>query len=296
MSRELALQYLLAGITSGSVYAIVAIGFNIVYNATGIINFAQGEFVMLGAMIAISFSAQLPLPAAIALAVLITALVGALVELLFIRWLDRPSVLRMIIITIGVSILLREAALHVWDERVRALPYFTGGAVSSIEIGGAYISPQVIWLLGLSAAAVALLGLFYRFTLTGRSMRACAANRDAAALVGIDTRRMVTLSFAIAAAIGALAGCAASPITQTHYDSGASLAIKGFTAAVLGGLGRSGAAVAAGLLLGTAEALSVSVVPAAYKDAVAVLLLLVILSFRPSGLFGGREDARLKES
>jgi branched-chain amino acid transport system permease protein len=295
LSPELALQYLLAGITSGSVYAIVAIGFNIVYNTTGIINFAQGEFVMLGAMTAISLQPFMPLPAAIALAVAITAAVGALLELVFIRRMRRPSVLRMIIVTIGLSILMREAALHIWDERVRSLPYFTGGAVSSVRIFGAFISPQVFWLLGLGAGSVAALGLFFRVTLTGRSMRACSANADAAALVGIDTRRMVTLSFAIAAAIGALAGCVASPITQTHYDSGAPLAIKGFTAAILGGLGRSGAAVAAGLLLGVLEALSVSVVPAAYKDAVAVVVLLVILSFRPSGLFGRKDEARLKE-
>jgi branched-chain amino acid transport system permease protein len=126
MSFELFLQYLLSGITSGSIYAIVAIGFNIIYNTTGIINFAQGEFVMLGAMSAISFSTFLPLPAAIACAVVVTSMVGGVVELLFIRWLKNPGVLRMIIITIGVSILLREAALHVWDEKVRSLPYFTG--------------------------------------------------------------------------------------------------------------------------------------------------------------------------
>ena len=295
MSSELALQYLLAGITSGSVYAIVAVGFNIVYNATGIINFAQGEFVMLGAMTAITLHAYLPLPLAIASAVLLTALAGALVDLLFIRWLRRPTVLRMIIVTIGVSILMREAALKVWDEKVRSLPYFSGNEVSSVRIFGAFISPQVFWLLGLSAAMVLVLAIFFRFTLTGRSMRACSANRDAAALMGIDTRSMVTLSFAIAAAIGALAGCAVSPIAQTHYDCGAPLAIKGFTAAVLGGLGSSGGAVTAGLLLGILEAASVSVVPAAYRDAVAVLLLLVILSVRPSGLLAGRDEARLKE-
>ena len=295
MSSELALQYLLAGITSGSVYAIVAIGFNIVYNATGIINFAQGEFVMLGAMIAISLRGRLPLAAAIVVAILAVSLIGALIDILFIRWLRRPSVLRMIILTIGLSILLREAALHVWDEKVRALPYFTGSEVSSVRIFGAFISPQVLWLLGLTTASVVALAVFFRFTLTGRSMRACSANRDAAALMGIDTQRMVTLSFAIAAAIGALAGCAVSPIAQTHYDCGGPLAIKGFTAAVVGGLGKSGGAVAAGLLLGVLEAASVSVVPAAYKDAIAVLALLLILSLRPSGLFGRRDEARLKE-
>ena len=295
MSSELALQYLLAGITSGSVYAIVAIGFNIVYNATGIINFAQGEFVMLGAMLAISLRGRLPLAAAIIVAILAVGLIGALIDILFIRWLRRPSVLRMIILTIGLSILLREAALHVWDEKVRALPYFTGSEVSSVRIFGAFISPQVLWLLGLTSASVVALAVFFRFTLTGRSMRACSANRDAAALMGIDTQRMVTLSFAIAAAIGALAGCAVSPIAQTHYDCGGPLAIKGFTAAVVGGLGKSGGAVAAGLLLGVLEAASVSVVPAAYKDAIAVLALLLILSLRPSGRFGRRDEARLKE-
>jgi len=295
LSSELALQYLLAGITSGSVYAIVAIGFNIVYNATGIINFAQGEFVMLGAMLAISLRDRLPLAAAIIVAILAVGLIGALIDILFIRWLRRPSVLRMIILTIGLSILLREAALHVWDEKVRALPYFTGSEVSSVRIFGAFISPQVLWLLGLTTASVVALAVFFRFTLTGRSMRACSANRDAAALMGIDTQRMVTLSFAIAAAIGALAGCAVSPIAQTHYDCGGPLAIKGFTAAVVGGLGKSGGAVAAGLLLGVLEAASVSVVPAAYKDAIAVLALLLILSLRPSGLFGRRDEARLKE-
>ncbi len=295
MSSELILQYLLAGITNGSVYAIVAIGFNIVYNATGIINFAQGEFVMLGAMIAFTLHGFLPLPLAIALAVVITAAIGALVEIVFIRWLEQPLILRLIIITIGVSILIREAALHVWDEKVRALPYFSGSEISSVRLLGAHVSPQVFWLLGLCAAVVTLLHLFFHTTLTGRAMRACAANRSAAALVGIDARSMVTLSFAIAAAIGALAGCAVSPITQTHYDCGAPLAIKGFTAAVLGGLGNSGAALAAGLLLGVLEAASVSLVPAAYKDAVAVLVLLVVLSFRPSGLFGHADEARLKE-
>jgi branched-chain amino acid transport system permease protein len=147
----------------------------------------------------------------------------------------------------------------------------------------------------LTGASVVALTLFFHFTLTGRAMRACSANREAAALMGIDTRRMVTLSFAIAAAIGALAGCVVSPIAQTHYDCGAPLAIKGFTAAVMGGLGKSGGAVAAGLLLGVLEAASIGIVPAAYKDAIAVLVLLVILSVRPSGLFGARDEARLKE-
>ncbi len=295
MSFEQFFQYFLAGITSGSIYAIIAIGFNIIYNTTGIINFAQGEFLILGGMIGVSLSALLPLPAAILGAVLITTAVGALIDFLFIRWLSRPSILRLVVITIGVSILIRESMLQIWDEKVRALPYFTGTEVSSLKLLGAYISPQVLWVLGISAVIVVALHLFFRFTLVGRAMRACSDNRTAARLCGIRAKRMVTLSFMLSAAIGALAGCAISPLTQTQYNMGAPLAIKGFTVAILGGLGNSTAAVLAGLVLGLLEAFSIAVLPLAYIDAVSIAVLLIILFFRPSGLFRSREAGALKE-
>lgn len=295
MSWELIVQYIFSGVTSGIIYAIVAIGFNIIYNTTGIINFAQGEFLMLGGMIAVSLAAAMPLPLAIALAVLITAATGGLIQIVCIRWLKNANVLQMIIITIGLSILLREAALHIWDEKVRSLPYFTGTAISSIRILGAYISPQVLWVLGICAAIVLLLNGFFSHTLTGRAMRACAANPVAATLCGINQKNMVTLSFVISAAIGALAGCVVSPITQTHYACGTPLAIKGFTVAILGGLGNSTGAVAAGLLLGLIEAFSVSILPMAYKDIISIGVLLAVLFFRPTGLFVRRELGALKE-
>jgi branched-chain amino acid transport system permease protein len=295
MSFALVIQYLFSGVTAGSIYAITAIGFNIIYSTTGIINFAQGEFVMLGAMTAITLSAFMPLGLAILCAVLITALIGAIIEFVFIRWLKKPTVLQMIIITIGLSILIREAALHIWDEKVRSLHFFTGNEVSSIKIFGAFISPQVLWVLGTCAAIVVALNLFFKYSLTGRSMRACSANRTAAALCGINTRNMVTLSFMISAAIGALAGCVVSPLTQTHYECGAPLAIKGFTVAILGGLGNSTGAVVAGILLGCIEAFSVSLLPSAYKDVISISILLLVLFFRPSGLFGSKEAGALKE-
>jgi branched-chain amino acid transport system permease protein len=288
-------QYFLSGVTSGSIYAIIAIGFNIIYNTTGIINFAQGEFLILGGMIGISLSSFLPLPAAIILAVLMTMGVGAMIDFLFIKWLKGPSVLRLIIITIGLAILIRESMLHIWDEKVRTLRHFTGTEISSVKILGAYISPQVLWVLGISAVIVVALNLFFRLTLVGRAMRACSDNRTAARLCGIRATQMVTFSFMLSAAIGALAGCAISPLTQTQYDMGASLAIKGFTVAILGGLGNTTAAVVAGLLLGLLEAFSISVLPLAYIDAVSIAVLLVILFFRPSGLFGNREASALKE-
>jgi len=291
MSADQILQYLLSGITTGSVYAVVGIGFNIIYSSTGIINFAQGEFLMLGGMISVSLAPYMPLSAAIAIAVVATGIVGVILQLVFISWLKNPAILRVIIITIGLSILVREASLHIWDEKVRALPFWTGSETSSLAVLGAHISPQVLWVLAASALMVGALTLFFRFTITGRAMRACASNSTAARLCGIRTSRLVTLSFFIAAAMGALAGCAVSPLTQTQYDMGTSLAVKGFTCAVLGGLGNVTAAVAAGLLVGVLEAASISILPLAYKDVVALAIMLAILFFRPEGLFGGRRAA-----
>jgi branched-chain amino acid transport system permease protein len=295
MFLEFFFQYLVAGLTYGTIYAIVGIGFNIIYNTTGIINFAQGEFVMLGGMIAVTLHVFLPLSLAISGAVMITMIIGGLIEMTFIRWLVKPSVLRMIIITIGISILIREAALAVWGESVRSLPYFTGNEISSLSIGSVHISPQVLWSVGVCSIIVLFLNLFFKYTMLGREMRACAANREAAALCGIPTKNMVTLSFVLSAGIGALAGCVVSPITYTQYNIGTGLAIKGFTVAILGGLGNSMAAVAAGFILGVLESFSIWVLPTAYKDAISISILLAMLFIKPSGLFGNREAMRLKD-
>lgn len=281
-----ALQYLLSGITKGSIYAVVAVGFNLIYSATGVLNFAQGEFVMLGGMVAVTLSHFVPLPVAVAGAVVIVALVGCLLEILFFRKLRKHSVLHLIIITMGLSIVIQEAALHIWDEKVRSLPYFTGNEISSVRFFGATISPQVLWVLATVAITVALLHVFLRYTLRGRAMRACSSNPDAAMLAGINIPNMRTLSFGLSAAIGALAGCVISPITMTHYEMGAPLAIKGFAAAIVGGLGNPMAAVLGGLLVGVLEAFSVSRLPAAYNDVAAFAVLLLVLFVRPHGLFG----------
>ena len=295
MITEQFLQYIFSGLTIGSIYAIVAIGFNIIYNTTGIINFAQGEFVMLGGMIACTFNMYMPLLLAVILAVIITIIIGALIELLFIRHLKTPTVLQLIVITIGLSILIREISLHVWDEQVRALSFFTGSEITSINIFGAHISPQVLWVIGISTFIVIGLYVFFKFTFVGKAMRACSSNPTSASLCGINIKNMVTLSFMLSAGIGALAGCVVSPLTQTHYAGGADLAIKGFAVAILGGLGNSMGAITAGLLLGILEAFSISLLPMAYKDVIAIIILLLVLFFKPSGLFISKEKGELKE-
>jgi len=294
MNFPLIVQYGLSGITVGSIYAFVAVGFNIIYSTTGIINFAQGEFLIIGAMTAISLYQIVPLWLAIALAVIVTTVLGGLIEVVFIRPARDASVLRLIVITIGLSIMIREAMLHIWDEKVHFLPYFTGTSTSTITVFGAHFSPQVLWVLGVSAVIVAGLTVFFRYTLLGRAMRACSDDRMAACLCGINDRWMVTLSFMLSAGIGALAGCVISPVTQTQYDMGAPLAIKGFTVAILGGLGNSMAAVIAGLLLGLLEAFVVSQFASAYKEAVAIVVLLLVLVIRPTGLFVRREIGALR--
>ncbi|MDC7233929.1 MAG: branched-chain amino acid ABC transporter permease, partial [Spirochaetales bacterium] len=295
MSAEQILQYIFAGITVGSIYAFVAIGYNIIYSTTGIINFAQGEFVMLGGMISYSLSRIMPLLPAVLLAVIITALIGGMIENVFIRRMKKSSVMGMIVITVGLSILLREAALYIWDEQIRALPFFTGSEISSVNILGARISPQVLWVLAVTAVIVGLLFFFLKFTLSGQAMRACSENPGAARLCGIRTDHMVNMSFMISAGIGALGGCVVSPLTQTHYAMGTELAIKGFTVAILGGLGNPIAAVAAGILLGLIESFSISILPMAFKDAISIVILLVILIVKPSGIFGSSQASALKD-
>ncbi len=269
------LQYVLSGITSGSVYAAVAVGFTIIYRTTGVLNFAQGEFVMLGGMVAVACLPLMTLPLAVLLAVMTVGLAGAGMEWLLFRRLRRHSALHLTAITMGLSIVIREAALHIWDEKVRSLPPFTGTSISSLRLGGAYVAPQVLWVLGTLAVAVALLQAGFRYTQPGRAMRACAEQPEAALLSGVNLARL-----------GALAGCVISPIQMTKYDMGADLAIKGFSAAMLGGLGNPLAAVVGGLLVGLAESLSVGVLPAAYKDVCAFVILIAVLLVRPRGLLG----------
>lgn len=283
---SLVLQYFLSGLTKGSVYAAVAIGFSLIYSATGVLNFAQGEFVMLGGMIAITLHQFLPLPVAVATAVFFVMLIGAGMEVVFFRPLRHHSILHMIVITMGLSIVIQEIALHLWDEKTRSLPYFSGDSTSSLHLLGAAISPQALWVLGTVGIAVAGLHLFLKCSLAGRAMRACSSNPEAAMLAGINTSNMRTLSFGVSAALGALAGCVISPITMTYYESGGPLAIKGFAAAILGGLGNPMAAVFGGLIIGLLEDFSVIFIKSAYMDVIAFAVLLLVLFVRPHGLFG----------
>ncbi|MBT0666394.1 branched-chain amino acid ABC transporter permease [Geobacter pelophilus] len=286
-------QYLVSGLSTGAIYALIGIGFAIIYNSTEIINFAQGELVMLGGMFTLFFLnvTRLPLPIAILLAVAATTVSGILFERLTIRPLKSPSQISLIIITIGGSILIRGIAMTVWGKDTHSLPAFSGS--EPLSIGAATILPQHLWIFGLTAIAIIANKLFFQYTITGKAMRACAANRRAAGLVGIDVKRMVLFSFAISAILGSLAGIIVAPLTMTSYDVGIMLGLKGFCAAIIGGLSGGIGTVLGGLLLGMLESLGAGLISSGYKDAIAFIILLLILFIRPQGLFGKAQTDRV---
>jgi branched-chain amino acid transport system permease protein len=279
------LQFFFSGLTVGTVYALVALGFTLIYNASDVINFAQGEFVMLGGMSTVFLAlAGVPVPFAALIAVIVTAAVGLALHRFAIEPARGASPVALIMITIGASIFLRGVAQIVFDKRFHSLPPVL--SAEPFRFGGAAVLPQSLVVLAGAGIIVMLLWQFVDRTMLGKAMIAIAANRLAARLVGIDTRRIVGLSFVISAAIGAVAGILVTPITLTSYDVGTLLALKGFAAAMLGGIGSALGAVIGGLLLGMFEAFSAGYISSQYKDAVAFLVILAVLFAMPQGVLG----------
>jgi branched-chain amino acid transport system permease protein len=285
-------QYILSGLSNGAIYALIGFGFAIIYNATGIINFAQGEFVMIGGMLTIFFLTvfHLPLAPAVLLAVMISTVVGVVFERLAIRPLRNAKPLRLIIITIGASILMRGIAMLVWGKDTHALPAFSSN--EPILIAGATMLPQHLWIFGVTVLIIIVSRIFFNYTMMGKAMRACAYNAQAAGLVGINVKSMTLISFVISAAIGSMAGIIIAPLTMTSYDVGIMLGLKGFCAVIIGGMSTGFGTVLGGLVLGLLEALGAGFISASYKDAIAFIILLLILFFRPEGLFSKKETER----
>jgi len=286
------LQFLFSGLTVGATYALAALGFAIIYNASGVINFAQGEFIMLGGMSAVALAALgLPLPLAIVLAVVVAGVAGLLIQKFAIEPAGRADVVPLIIVTIGASLVVRGLVQVVLGKGTHSLPAFSGE--TPLFIGGATLLPQSLWVVGVAAVVVAALGWFFGRTAQGKAMLATSHNRLAAELVGISTRSVLLLSFVLSGALGAVGGILVAPITYTSYDMGIMLGLKGFVAATLGGLGSGMGAVVGGLLLGVLEATTAGYISSAYKDAMPFVLILLVLFFMPRGLFGAKTIDRV---
>jgi branched-chain amino acid transport system permease protein len=294
MSADQFLQYLVSGVTQGSIYALVALGFTVIYAVTKIINFAQGEFVMLGGMISftLSHSAGMPQVPALLISVFSCAVIGAILYTVAIRTARKASVVSLIIITIGAAILIRGIAAELWGVQAVRPPYFSGD--QPISFMGALIPPQALWIIGTSLAATVVLHLFLSYTMMGKALKASAISGLGASMVGIDTRLMALSAFVIAAALGGLGGVVMAPLTLTAYNVGVMLGLKGFVAASVGGFKSPLASVLGGVTLGVVESLVVGVdwgpFTSAYKDAIAIVLLLFILLLR-SGRLAEEERA-----
>jgi branched-chain amino acid transport system permease protein len=288
-------QYLITGLTIGSIYAMVAIGFNIIYNVTEIINFAQGEFVMLGGLVMVFFHVVLRLSIFLAfpVTIIVVTLVGLLLDRFAIRPIRKPSVITLIIATIAASIIIKGTAMFIWGKDPLDLPAFSGR--HPIHFFGAVIQPQYFWVIGFLISIVIVLTFFFDKTIIGKAMSACADNPDAASLVGINVKRMILFSFCLSAGIGAVAGIVVTPISLMEYDRGAMLAVKAFGAVILGGLGSFPGAVLGGLIIGVIESFGAGLISSGYKDAFALIVLLVVLFFKPSGLLGSVEISKIKK-
>jgi branched-chain amino acid transport system permease protein len=279
-------QLLSSGITIGAIYALVGLGFVTVSRASQIINFAQGEFVMLGGVTTCFLlkDTSLPYPVAALVAIVIVVLIGFAMHLSVIYPLRKASILILIMATLGVSILLSSTSGLVFGTLPKALPPFSGER--PLQIGGISFLPQNLWVLVSTFLLLILLYLLSHRTLMGKAMEASSTDPLGADLLGISRNLMVFLAFGVSAGVGAFAGILITPIFFTSYSSGTLLGLKGFIAAVLGGWGKNSGAILGGFVLGVVDSLSLVFIPSGYKDAVAFVILLLILYFRPKGILG----------
>ncbi len=290
---ELVPQLIASGLTVGAIYALIALGFTIIFSATGILNFAQGEFVMLGALVGVTVYTVMgiPYPLAFVLTVISVTVVGILFDKLVVESLVRTKapLFGLIVSTVAVGFLLRHGSAAVWGRsQLYAKPVLGN---TPVVIFNASFIPQSFIVFAVTILFLLGTWYFYDRTITGRSFRAVAINREAAGLIGADVDRAILCSFAISAALGAAAGLAFSPITNATAYMGTLLGMKGFAAALLGGLGNMAGAVGGGLVLGLLEAFGAAYLPTGYQDAISFTIMLFILFVRPSGLFSRGQNA-----
>jgi branched-chain amino acid transport system permease protein len=285
-------QFLMSGLTRGSIYGLVGIGFALIFRSSHAINFAQGEFVMIGGMATVFFLALgLPLVLAAAAAIVVAGLVGLVLQKGAIAQAKNASVLTIIIITIGAGMTIRGLAEVVMGRNFHSYSSFSGEA--PLDVLGAKLSTQSLWVIATVLAVTAFVYFFFSRTRAGKATEAIFANRFAAEVIGLNVPRILVGCFVISAGIGAIGGIVMTPITLTHFELGVPLALKGFCAAIVGGLTSPFGAIAGGLILGLAEAMAGGYLSAAYQEAVAFILLIAMLLFRPQGLFGRSDTQRV---
>ncbi len=282
-------QLAFTGLAIGGVYALIALGIVLIYRATNVVNFAQGEFCMLGAyaLVFISQGARVDYFLAAAVALALMAVLGLLFALGLYYPLRNRSFLPVIIATIGASIMFQNGALAVFGpspERVR--PVIEAGSTGGVMLGGVFFDYQYVVILGVTLVLVVTQYAFFEYTLLGKKMQATSQDKDMARLLGIPVTLMIALTFIYSTALGGLAGMLVAPIYFVTHKMGAVLGLKAFAVTIAGGFGDVRGAIAGGLALGVIETFGAAYVSVVYKDAFAFLLLILFLLFRPQGIFG----------
>jgi branched-chain amino acid transport system permease protein len=277
---------LVNGVVFGAIYGINAIGLGIVYNTTGIINFAQGDFVMLGGMTAAYFyGLGLPLPIAIVFAVIVTVTIDLLIERIVIRPLWRRGVKdwTYVFMLFAVATVVPNLAMLGISHDPLTFPSF--GGLPAIQLGSVTLSSQAVWVLAVTVVVVVALQGFFNRTLLGKAMKATAINRRVAAWMGVPVERMVAMSFGLAALLGAVGGVVFTPLISTQFDTGVAMTMNGFAAAIIGGMGNIRGAIIGGLVIGILQSLSTAFISSIYGDALTYGVLFVLLMIWPAGFF-----------
>jgi branched-chain amino acid transport system permease protein len=282
----IALQLLFTGIGVGSIYALVALGFVLIYRATNVVNFAQGEFAMLGAFMMVIFFGDLGIPYGVALviALVLMAAFGAVFNLAVYYPLRHRPYLPVVISTIGASILLSNSMLAFYGPAPQTLPNMLD--LPGLLIGGVYLDTQYLLIIAITAALVVLQYVFFEKTLLGKKMQATSQDKEMASLLGIPVATMIMITFVYSALLGGLAGILVGPILFVSIGMGGLISLKAFAASIIGGFGDVAGAIVGGLSLGVIETFGASYISVPYKDAFAFLVLFVFLLVRPQGLFG----------
>lgn len=301
------LQFTIGGLTNGSIYALVALGLHIIFRATRVINFVQGEQVVIGGLLALTLATTLHVPIALAfvVAVIIGGAIGYAFERIAVRPAYRIGELATIMVTVGGWVAFKNGHQLIWGRESLPFPSFAddfpfslltpsfqGFADGLIATTGAGINPFAIWVLLLTLAGVLAVHLFFQKTLFGKAMRAAADNPTASLLMGIDTMQVTAMAFGVSAALGAAAGILGAPLLNAGGSYGIEIAVKGFSGAILGGFESSMGSVAGGFIVGIVEALAGGIISPAYKDVIAFGTILIVLLVRPSGIFGEKDVKR----
>ena len=290
MNFSVALQIFISGLNLGCIYAALGLGFFVIYSVTRVFNLAQGQFVMLGGMLTVSFYAMgIPLIPSILVAVIITALAGAGLYRFIMYPARKSSGATKVFLTVGFALVIEGIALRVWGWEYRSLPAFFNSP--SIQLWEATIFGQTPWVIGVTLLMVIGLFLFFGRTIQGKALRACANEPLGARMMGISIERMALFSFILAAGLGAVVGALITPLTMTSYSIGWPLTIKGVLAAFVGGITRAEGVILGGLVFGMIEAITAGLIPGGYHNAIAPGILILVLLFRRHGLLvtAGRE-------